>query len=290
MEISDLAEYLPDSLRRMISAAPDGISELRLRRGGPVSATLSGVNRILGVCGADEIEYTVMKLCGGTLHAHEATLAEGYISFGDGGRAGVCSASGRIDSARDVTSVNIRLPRAIFGISGPVIEYISKNGYDRGILIYSPPAAGKTTVLRDIAKTLSQPPHSKRICLIDSRRELYTRELDGGLIDVIGCRDKGRAMSEAVRTMSPEYLICDEIGTESEAEAVIEAQNTGVPLIASAHCGEFGALMRRPAIKLLAARQVFDAFIGLTRNAGRLGFEFHAKTELERLVSDDLVA
>ena len=102
--------------------------------------------------------------------------------------------------------------------------------------------------------------------IIDTRSEIYIEEMfENSICDVITGGSRGKGIGLATRTMSPEVLICDELGGVEETRAVLEAQNTGVPLIASAHAGSFAELAARPNIRLLQENRVFDEYILISR-------------------------
>lgn len=97
------------------------------------------------------------------------------------------------------------------------------------MLIYSPPGEGKTTLLRDIASLLSSPPYLRRVAVIDSRAELFREDsFSASIADIYTGYPKAYGIELATRTMSPQFIVCDELGTE-EAKSVMEDQNCGVP-------------------------------------------------------------
>lgn len=248
-----------------------GICEIRLRAGRPVAVTTSAANISLGaVCSSREISAAVDRMCGGSLHAYEDSIKKGYIPLPDGCRVGVCgtySGSG----ISDITSLCIRLPRDARGTGLSLCRRIVQSG--GGMLIYSPPGEGKTTLLRDIASSLSSPPYLKRVAVIDSRREIFREEaFSRSLADIYSGYPKAAGIELATRTMSPQYIVCDELGAD-EAESVLSAQNCGVPLIATAHASSLDGLMKRKAFIRLDRAGVFDTYVGIRRMGTGYGFD-----------------
>ena len=286
-----LESCLPEPLRRELQTlsseiARSDLNEVRLRAGRPSSLTVAGGNRVLSVkLTAEDLQSTVTKLCGGSVYAFSETIREGYLRIGEGFRVGICGTyNEETSSVRNFSSLNIRIPHPICGISEPVSDYLTDG--KKSLLLYSPPGIGKTTVLRDLAARLSGK-ENKRVALIDTRGELYIETMFSDcLCDVLDGYPRGMAIEAATRTLAPEYLICDEIGDEREAEAIVAAQNTGVPLLASAHASGTDELLLRPAIAFLHRHGVFDAYVGLSRpmKNGRLSrcfsFRFTPREEI----------
>ena len=218
---------------------------------------------------ADELKETLSRLCGGSLHAYEDCLQQGYLPLPDGGRAGVCGvfSGGHL---RRVDAVCLRVPRTIRGIGRSLCRQLLASPGE-GMLLYAPPGVGKTTLLRDIAATLSSPPYLQRVALIDEREELYREDaFERSIVDLYLHCAKAEGIERAVRTMSPQYLVCDELGQE-EAEAILRVQSGGVPLIASAHAPSLDALLRRPTFRALHEAGIFSFYVGLRREGVGLG-------------------
>lgn len=269
-KLSDrLISCMPDRLIREIDkfcgADFEDITEIRIRVSQPASLTVLGNNIPLEFrITSFEMNEFVSKLCNGSVYAHGSGINDGYIEFSDGIRIGVCGKciDGKVSS---IYSLNIRIPHFVRWVSDPIIKRYCLEKRISSMLIYSLPGVGKTTLLRDMASKLSCE-HHRRVALIDTRSELYIPELfKDSLCDVFSGYPRAKAIEIATRTLSPEVLICDEIGGTSEAESILAAQNTGVPLIASAHASNLHELLLRPGIKLLHDFGIFSYYIGISR-------------------------
>jgi len=256
----------------------DEINELRLRLGRPSSLTVMEQNMPLDIClTAAEMNECVCAFCRGSVYAHADTMRQGYIKFGSGIRVGVCGTlapDGR--GVMEVTSISVRLPHVIKGVAERILSVCCDGSRVRSVLICSPPGIGKTTLLRDIAVSLGTR-YRKRVAVIDSRGELYMeRMFDSSLCDVLIGYPRAAGVEIATRTMSPEVIICDEIGDADEARQLLAAQNTGVPIIASAHASDVSELLLRPNIRMLHDSCMFSYYICVNRERvnGRLGRSF----------------
>ncbi len=278
-----LFRYLPLRISRAVHLLPpeifEALDEIRLRKGAAVSATAGQRNITFDENGvlcpiqkalkasAEEINECLLRLTESSRYTCDEFIAQGFIPLAEGGRAGVCGRSDGKGGFAEICSVSIRLHRLIPNAASPLVRYFSQNGICSA-LVCSPPAMGKTTFLRSAAYLLSGGTGiaPKRVCIADERCEIAAGTAVGGLCDILSGIPKAQAITMLTRTMSPEIIICDEISA-SEAEAVAEAQNTGVTLIASAHCESAGALLKRGRLKGLIESGVFSLFV--TLNADR---------------------
>ncbi len=284
-----MLKYLPPRVAEEILCFDELalIDEIRLRCDGVCSLTVQGANRQLSSsCAQEEMSEAVAAICGGSVHSHEDTMRRGFVTLPGGSRAGVCgtavSERGEVAAVYRITSINIRVARSLKNVSAQLCSYMRRYSYAKGLLIYSPPGEGKTTLLSDAAASLSSPPHLRRVALIDSRGELYRRELfEHSIADVYTGYPKAAAIEAATRTMNPQLIVCDEIGTVEEAECILSLQNTGVPLLASAHGRDVASLLRRKGIAMLHRAGVFDCYVGIRRRSGGFYLDMTERGEVE---------
>ena len=262
-------EMLAESQRGLI----DRISELRVRAGRIASLTVEGKNLPLSVVlDESELSDALLCFCHGSLYAYTETLAQGYLSIGGGCRVGVAGRAvlegERVSSVREVRSLSVRIARRIVGAERVAYRALAARGFSVGMLVYSRPGIGKTTLLRELTGRLSVGREARRVAVIDSRGELDGGNLPrGALVDVLTDYPKAAGIELAVRTLSPELLVCDEIGSLSDVEAILSVQYAGVPLIASAHGDSLAAFARGSPISRLLSRGVFDLLLGIERTA-----------------------
>ena len=243
----------------------DDISEVRLRLDRPASLTISGENIPLGFrTPPAAMSDCVSRLCGGSVYAHGATINEGYIIFEGGIRVGLCGSYSSDANVGGISSLNIRIPHIIRGVGERILRRFREDGRISSTLIYSEPGVGKTTLLRDIASGLGE--SGRRVAVIDTRGEICIPEMfSDTLCDFLIGYPKAKGIETATRTLSPEVIICDELGGVEETKAILSAQNTGVPLIATAHASDLGSLLSRPNIRILHDEMIFSRYIGVSR-------------------------
>ncbi|MDR1364482.1 MAG: hypothetical protein LBJ32_02495 [Oscillospiraceae bacterium] len=194
---------------------------------------------------SNDLRETFKILCNFSIYSFQNQIKNGFITVRGGCRAGICGTAviyqHEITNITEISSINLRITREIIGCSNQIFE---RFGYDLGgTLIAGPPASGKTTVLRDIARRISISAVNNKLIktvIVDERREIAATysgipQKDIGFADVLNDFPKGIGILQATRTLAPEIVICDEIGSCSDAIAIRESLNSGVEIIASVH-------------------------------------------------------
>ena len=257
------------------------VAEIRLRSGRPaVCVEISGK---MMVCSepfsAREISDVFAEICGYSVYSYENDIARGFVTINGGHRVGISGTcvykNGKIETIRDISGLNIRVAHEVKGCADGLADMLFSDK-PRSLLLGGVPMSGKTTVLRDLARRLSE---RFRVAVIDSRGEISatvkgTPSFDVGLnTDVLcGC-DKTDGILMALRALSPEIIICDEIGDDERA--IEQCAFCGAKIIASAHAGDFAELSKRPSTQ--AVLPYFDA-AAIVKNRGVIS-EIHVLRE-----------
>lgn len=247
---SEIISILPERIGRAVELSLNSgvfLEEIRIRKDKPLSVTVSGRSYFLAlngsvsskaedtvICREETVKSVFLKTCENSVFAHTDEIKEGYVSFAGGLRVGVCGEFSAGVLPR-VTSLNIRLAREVKGCA---VKFADK--FQGGMLIAGPPCCGKTTVLRDLIRILSE--KGKRVAVIDCRREISGGTGNGAFglgpnTDVIYIQNKAKGAQMALRTMFPQVIAFDEIGTSEEAESVLSAFNSGVDILTTSHAG-----------------------------------------------------
>lgn len=272
---SKLCELLPPRLILEIEAhirRIGRIEEIRLRRDRCASLTVGSKNIMLeSLVRGDEMDRILAGVSGNSLYAHSETLKNGYITLDGGIRVGIVGRAvlegESVIGVYDITSISFRLPHRALSVGAPICRLLTAAKNCEGVLIYSPPGVGKTTLLRGVARRMSSGESAVRVCVIDTRGELgFSLEGESLCLDVMTGYPRALGIDIAARTMNAQLMICDEIGESAEADAIISAQNCGVPFVASAHADTLEALLRRTAIKRLHRARVFGWYVGISRS------------------------
>lgn len=267
----------------------DEASEIRLRRNKPLAITTCRGNVILNEKGqvsspdeglrvsSEELTETVAAFCSGNLYRYFDTLRDGFLMDEEGFRLGVCPAKDSFTThlPESFEGLNLRIPRSVPEAASPFFDFFRERPLASS-LVLSPPGVGKTTLLRAVAARLSTNFQGRpfRVAVIDERKELFPSRshTDGGTCDVLSGYDKEKGLEIACRIFSPEIIVCDEIASMKEAEAVITSAGTGCMIFASAHGGSFEEASRRPFVRRLLEERVFHHLFLLRRRTAN-GFE-----------------
>ena len=223
------------------------------------------------------------KISNYSLYAFEEEIKQGYITLKGGhriGLAGECVISnGEVRTIKNISSLNIRISREVVGSSDKVMKLITNNNRVYNTLIVSPPKCGKTTILKDIARNISNGMYKislsgKKVVIVDERSEIAAcyngiPQMNVGIrADILDNCLKKSGMIMAIRSLSPEVLVCDEIGTKGDLEALNMAFNCGVNIIATVHGYDINDVYGRAVFKDLIDNCILERIILLSNRKG----------------------
>lgn len=275
-------DFLPDRwgarLRALPAPAREAIEEVRFRVGRPVFVYASGAgSQVLdpGPVSADTLEGIVLRLVEHSLYARQDQLREAFFTLPGGHRVGVAGRAvidgSRVRTVRDISGLNLRRGRAILGVADALWDALG-GPEPCSLLVVSPPRAGKTTLIRDVARTWSDQGHPTVV--IDERGEIagmvgaQATHAIGTHTDVLDGWPKAEGLRAAIRTLGPHLVVVDELGSADEAEAVETARRAGVQVVASVHGEGTGKTPAGRIAERLWQRGVFDARVTLSRRRG----------------------
>ncbi len=242
--------------------SPESVSEIRIREGFPIEyASKYGVNFGVRPAERKDIQYC-MNAATRYSPWSAGSIADGYISINGGHRLGICGEAvwkdGQSGTMRQVNSICIRVAKDFPGISGNIAEILGS------ILILGPPGWGKTTLLRDLSRSIGR---EHTVCVVDQRGELFPNGIERGRrMDVLAGTSKAHGINRLLKTMGPEYIAVDEITAQEDTDAVLEAIGCGIFILATAHGSSVEDLRRRPIYRKLWDNHVFSTILLMNRD------------------------
>lgn len=296
-EIKEVLKYLPFNIQEEIKNKITeweldkkslGIEEIRIRMKKPIGLKIGQENIILKyIITERELREIFEKICENSVYSYRKQICEGFITIKGGHRVGITGSAvienEKIINMNYISSLNFRIARQKIGCSKEILKYIIKENNDiYNTLIISPPGCGKTTMLRDIIRNLSNGISSinffgKTIGLVDERGEIASMykgipQNDVGVrTDVVENISKSKGMKMIVRSMSPNIISCDEIGSKEDSEAISYAMCAGVRGIFTAHGGNLEDIKNNNELNFLLEKKMLDRVILLDKfNLGKI--------------------
>ena len=279
------SSLLPLFLRGIVNTMPegekDGVEEIRLRAQRPLTVTTQEGPRTLPISKPyiiqpRDIDAVLESASAGSVHTVLDQLRAGFVTVRGGHRLGVSGSvamqNGAVKSIRHLSSLCLRIAKAMPHVSAPLWPGLTGSRGLHNVLILSPPGLGKTTLLRDLVRTLSDgggavPSH--RVALADERGEvaalyLGVPQMDvGAHTDVLDGCPKAKALSWLVRALSPQVMALDEITAPEDIAAMETVRNCGVALLATCHGSGWDDIVSRPLYRELP--HIFDRGVVISR-------------------------
>ncbi|WP_075364493.1 stage III sporulation protein AA [Desulfosporosinus metallidurans] len=297
---ADMARWFGEDIRSILSnikaIAFREVEEIRLRVGQPLLVLTSDkdffISREGGVCSPDkaylvnseDLASALERMTHSSVYAAEEDLKKGFLTLPGGNRVGVTGEAvlnrGQIQTMKHVSSLNLRIARDISGRGLKLLPLLlGADGMFCHTLLISPPRAGKTTLLRDLIRLISNGVsqlglRGQTVGVVDERGELAgmwqgipTYDL-GYRTDILDGCPKASGMSMMVRSMAPQVMAMDELGHRDDVTALMDALRTGVRILSTAHASSLEEARKRPTLNCLLEQGVFERLVVLSRKHG----------------------
>ncbi len=267
-----LPNYMKSMVEKTFEIMGDSLQEIRIRCGKPLVITATNGSFAISSEGSpspavggaymvsdSDLQLIFQAVCENSVYAFMDEIKQGFVTLKGGHRVGFVGRAvtdgKKIENFREISSINIRIAREVIGAANYIIDDVLKAQGVVNTLVVSPPLGGKTTVLRDLARQISD--RGVKTALADDRGELAALfkgvpQNDVGVqTDVIENAPKADGVVMLLRTMSPQLIVTDEISTKSDAEAINQCFGTGVSVVASAHGSSAEEVMSRESLRPL---------------------------------------
>lgn len=292
VNLQDVFDVLPNNIKEFVMNVKNlkDLQEIRLRINKPLMLQI-GQNEMLCslIVKNDDVKNTLKRMSNYSIYSIEDELKQGYLTIKGGHRVGICGnciiEKNKVKTMKNVSSLNIRICREVLGCSKRIMQYIIKNDSIYNTLIISPPKCGKTTLIRDMVRNISNGVtdlrlKGKKVCVIDERSEICAcsegiPQLDVGIrTDVMDNCPKSDGIMMAIRSMSPDVIACDEIGSYEDINSIIAALNCGINLITSIHGFGIEDIYNRQVFNNLIQNKVFQRAVILSCRHGAGTLEY----------------
>lgn len=279
--MDEFYKYFPPNIRQaLLKINFQKIEEIRIRNGRKIRVKSSNLEEVINVIVSTEDTLRILQaICENSIYSFQNKIAEGFVTIRGGHRVGICGTAvienEKVINISHVFSLNFRIAREIFGCSKEVKNIIFENGEIYNSIIFSSPGKGKTTILRDLVREISK---EKNIGIVDERNEIccmyngIPQKDVGEKIDIIENVKKSIGLKMLVRTMAPDIVVADEIGTLEDIDAIHYAITSGVKGIFTAHGNSIEDVKQNPILQKLFEMNLIQKIIFLDENEkGKVG-------------------
>lgn len=305
-----ILQVLGKKVRKIVEAEQidfEKVQEIRLRIGKPLIMIYDNKERTLPagqkekhIVAKEEVQETLEYVSHYSLYAYEHEVKQGFITIEGGHRVGVMGKAilegEKVKNLQYISSVNIRMSHEIQGCADKILPYITENKKMCHTLVISPPRCGKTTLIRDLIRQISDGNKYMQGCtvgVVDERSEIagcYLGVAQNNLgirTDVLDCCPKAEGMIMLIRSMSPQVIAVDEIGSPEEIHAIEYAMQCGCRMLASVHGMSMDEAAAKPILGKLIKERRFERYI-LLGNEKRPGEVRAVYNERGSLLCKDL--
>ena len=276
----ELISYFPDSLyeikKYLRTHSLEDILEIRLRLAKPIEIKkISGDVFISQIVTNEEMIRIVENLCNHSIYAMQNCINQGFLTIKGGHRVGLSGTSvlcqEEMKNMKEISSLNIRVAHELKGCSNDLLKIIYHHNHFENTLLLSPPGCGKTTILRDMIRNISdgfEENQGRTIALVDERGEIAAsykgvpQNEIGIRTDVMSYIPKWLGMKMMIRSMSPDILATDEIGEARDYLAILDAVHSGVKLLLTMHGEDIEDISQE-----LLQKKIFKNIIVLTKRS-----------------------
>lgn len=289
MRENEVTRVLGKNLRNMIrenEIPVEKIQEIRIRVGKPMIIICDNEEWVLhSIVEKKDLLETLEYVSHYSLHAFENELKHGFITIEGGHRIGVSGQvlmeKGEVKNMQYISAMNIRIAHEIMNCADIVFPYITKNRQVCSTLIVSPPRCGKTTLLRDMIRQISDGNRWVKGCtvgVVDERSELggcykgVPQNQLGIRTDILDACPKMNGMLMLVRAMSPQVIAVDEIGALEEVQVMKYVMHCGCKFLATVHGESMEEIRKKPILEQLVKEHCFERYIvlGNERHIGEI--------------------
>lgn len=295
MKEERILNVLPGSIRRILHQEEleyGYLQEIKLRTEKPLLLTYKGSELIPGrqrgqpyYVTRDDIREMLEYISNYSLYAYEEEMKQGFITIEGGHRIGMTGQAivegGKVKNLKYISSINVRMSHEVLGCADTVFPYITRQKRLCHTLIVSPPGCGKTTLLRDLIRQISTGNRyikGMSVGVVDERSEIggcymgVAQNQLGIRTDVLDGCPKAEGMIMIIRSMRPEIIAVDEIGTAEDVHAIEYAMHCGCKMLATVHSRSVEELKRRPMLGKMIEEERFERYIvlGCEQEVGRI--------------------